>query len=236
MKKKAIILLLAITSANICAYGQSRTGTFSIIPKIGTNISNATGNELFTDNSVLKSKSKAGLAFGVDVQYQISKALAMSLGIGYSRQGYRYADYQSTVTTTDDYTEYEGVSDHHQNIDYLTMPLTLHCYVEPNLAIGVGIQTAFIIDSKYIYETSTFKEYGNGMREYTTNTLRHEVECTSAVLKKADFSIPLSVSYEYMNVVVAATYNIGLTNFNKSPLPKSKNKVISFTAGYRFSL
>ena len=68
MKRKTIIMLMAcVFSLNI--YGQSKSGTISIIPKVGTNISNVTSNELLLQGDIaLKSKSKAGLVFGLDAQ------------------------------------------------------------------------------------------------------------------------------------------------------------------------
>ena len=46
MKRKTIIMLMAcVFSLNI--YGQSKSGTISIIPKVGTIIINVTSNELF---------------------------------------------------------------------------------------------------------------------------------------------------------------------------------------------
>lgn len=234
----AIFLIVAAIYNNV--FAQSRTGTFSIIPKIGTNISNATNNDLMTSvddlSPTLKSKSKAGLVFGADVQYQATDNIAISAGVGFSRQGYRYADYEVPGTVTDEYTEFEGITDCHHNLDYITVPLMLHGYVARNLAIGAGIQAAFIVDNKYSSESTSFKKYKNGMKEYETTSEKFETELGSEFLHKCDFSIPVSISYEYANVVVAATYNIGLTSFTKKPLEQSKNKVLMFTAGYKFDL
>lgn len=237
---RTFIAALFLTVAALCngAHAQSRTGTFSIIPKIGTNISNMTNNDMFVDDlsSALKSKSKAGLVVGADLQYQATSNIAVSLGVGYSRQGYRYADYEVPGEVTDEYTEYEGITAPHHNIDYITVPLMLHGYVARNLAIGAGIQAAFIIDNKYSSESSSFKKYKNGMKEYSTVSEKYETEFGSEFLNKCDFSIPVSVSYEYANVIVAATYNFGLTSVTKKPLEQSKNKVLMFTAGYKFEL
>ena len=51
-----------------------------------------------------------------------------------------------------------------------------------------------------------------------------------------DLSIPVGASYEYMNVILDARYNLGLTNIYKYDLIKSKNRVITVTVGYRFNL
>lgn len=239
---RTLTAAIFLTAATLCSstFAQSRTGTFSIIPKIGTNISNMTNNKFYisldAQDLAVESKSKAGLVLGADMQYQATGNVAVSLGVGYSRQGYRYADYEVPVATTDEYTEYEGISDCHHNIDYVTIPLMLRCYVARNLAIGAGVQAAFIVDNKFASQSTSFKKYKNGMKEYDTTSEKSETEFGSEFLNKCDFSIPVSISYEYSNVVVAATYDFGLTSVTKSSLPKSRNKVIMFTAGYKFEL
>ena len=55
-----------------------------------------------------------------------------------------------------------------------------------------------------------------------------------SMLNSFDVSIPLSVAYEYSNVIVSASYNIGLRNVCKQT--DGKNTVIMFTAGYKFDL
>lgn len=234
MKRKTIIMLMAcVFSLNI--YGQSKSGTISIIPKVGTNISNITSNELLLQGDVaLKSKSKAGLVFGLDAQCQVSDLIAVSLGVGYSRQGYRYDDCEYKVTSTEDYDVYEGISDNHHNIDYLTVPLMIKGYVARGLSVGVGVQCGFILDNKMKYETSAFNVNRDGSREYTTRSEVTEVEWGKSMLNDFDVSIPLSVAYEYSNVVVTASYNIGLKDVFKQM--DGKNKVIMFTAGYKFDL
>ena len=227
------MLMACVFSLNI--YGQSKSGTISIIPKVGTNISNVTSNELLLQGDIaLKSKSKAGLVFGLDAQYQVSDQIAVSLGVGYSRQGYRYDDCEYKVTSTEDYDVYEGVSDNHHNIDYLTVPLMVKGYVTRGLSVGVGVQCGFILDNKMRYETSAFNVNRDGSREYTTRSEVTEEEWGKSMLNSFDVSIPLSVAYEYSNVVVTASYNIGLKDVFK-PLD-GKNKVIMFTAGYKFDL
>lgn len=227
------MLMACVFSLNI--YGQSKSGTISVIPKVGTNISNITSNELLLQGDIaLKSKSKSGLVFGLDAQYQVSDQIAVSLGVGYSRQGYRYDDCEYKVTSTEDYDVYEGISDNHHNIDYLTVPLMVKGYVARGLSVGVGVQCGFILDNKMKYETSAFNVNRDGSREYTTRSEVTEVEWGKSMLNDFDVSIPLSVAYEYSNVVVTASYNIGLKDVFKQM--DGKNKVIMFTAGYKFDL
>ena len=169
MKKTAIIMLM-LGILSLESFAQSRVGTFSIIPKIGTNIASVTNNKLYTDiNNKLDSKSNTGLTFGVDLQYQATDRVALSAGIGYSRQGYRYDDtkWKSESESTTEYDVYETWTDFHQNIDYLTIPVMVKSYLFPNFTIGAGVQAGFILDNKCSYEVSSYKEYPNGLREYS---------------------------------------------------------------------
>ena len=161
------MLMLGILSFE--SFAQSRVGTFSIIPKIGTNIASVTNNKLYTDvNDKLDSKSNTGFTFGVDLQYQATDRVALSAGIGYSRQGYRYDDtkWKSESESTTEYDVYETWTDFHQNIDYLTIPVMVKYYMFPNFTIGAGVQAGFILDNKCSYEVSSYKEYPNGCNDY----------------------------------------------------------------------
>ena len=52
-----------------------------------------------------------------------------------------------------------------------------------------------------------------------------------------DVSIPVGISYEYLNVVLDARYHFGLTKLYKDESwPTEKNKVFTFTVGYKFNL
>ena len=112
----------------------------------------------------------------------------------------------------------------------------LKYYLVPNFTIGAGVQAGFILDNKCSYEVSSYKEYPNGLREYSNKSEVEEIEFTSKTMNAFDLSIPISASYEYMNVVVAATYNLGLTRIFKAPLDNCHNRVVSFTVGYKFDL
>ena len=51
--------------------------------------------------------------------------------------------------------------------------------------------------------------------------------------KKVALSIPIGISYEYMNVVLDARYNVELTKANEFG---SKDRTFLFTVGYKFDL
>ena len=49
-----------------------------------------------------------------------------------------------------------------------------------------------------------------------------------------DFSVPVGISYEYMNICLDARYNIGCTKVDKDV--KGCNSVFQITLGYKFKL
>ena len=74
---------------------------------------------------------------------------------------------------------------------------------------------------------------------YTFTSEAQHVESSSMNLnKKVDFSIPVGLSFEYANVVVALRYNMGLTKIYKSVLTDNacRNKVFALTVGYKLDL
>ncbi|MBQ9651046.1 MAG: PorT family protein [Prevotella sp.] len=106
------------------------------------------------------------------------------------------------------------------NLNYLNVPITANFYVYPNLALHAGLQPGFLL-------TATAKsEHGNTKAE---ENIKDNVE-------GFDLSIPLGVSYEYMNVVFDARYNLGVTKVGKGDHFDSRNSVFMITVGYRFNL
>ena len=78
MKKFTTLCLSLLLSAT--TFAQTEPGTFSLQPKVGINVSNIISSD--GDNG-----AKAGLVFGAEANYQLSKLLSFSLGTIYSQQG-----------------------------------------------------------------------------------------------------------------------------------------------------
>ena len=99
-------------------------------------------------------------------------------------------------------------------------------YVTRQLVAMVGIQAGFRCgDAKYSYEETSLEKDKNGSTYYKDTK---EVEGT-LVAKSTNISIPVGVSYEYIN--------IGLTKMeNISGFDSPKNSFFTFTVGYRFTL
>ena len=230
MKKNiAIVMMLLLSAMGAMAQGgENPVGKFSVIPRVGVAIANLSDNSIYLateNNREVKSKSQAGFMGGLDVEYRATDYLGVSLGAYYARQGARWGDYEMAVqgdAGNNGIKKYTGVKDHRLNLDYVQVPLMLKAYVAPQFAIMAGAQVGFLCgDGKMLSEETDLES--------------RDVESTYAA-KKVNVSIPVGLSYEYMNVILDARYHIGLTKVNKTDAGDSKNKVFTFTVGYRFGL
>ncbi|MQP12389.1 PorT family protein [Prevotella copri] len=88
---------------------------------------------------------------------------------------------------------------------YLNIPILANFYVANGLALKAGVQPAFMVAKDDAKEVNTF-----------------------------DFSVPVGISYEYMNISLDARYNIGCTKVWKDV--KGCNSVFQVTLGYKFKL
>ena len=93
----------------------------------------------------------------------------------------------------------------------LNIPLLLHAFVAPGLSFEAGVQPGFLLSAKS-------KENG------TVNDVK-------SMMKTFDLSIPIGISYEYMNLQLDLRYNHGLTSLGDF-FDKGHNRSIVLTLGY----
>lgn len=93
-------------------------------------------------------------------------------------------------------------------------------YVVPGLAVKVGVQPGFNVNSKGKAVATTIA--GSGDKTVDLDA------------KSVDFSIPVGLSYEYKGVVLDARYNWGVTKVWDNS--DAKNSVFQITLGYKFEL
>ncbi len=191
----AVALALATTTS----YAQNTVGALTIQPKVGINFANITKNE--------NGSTRVGLAAGAELEYQATDMISVSAGILYSQQGCK----------EDIKTEEAGSVDGTLKLDYINIPIVANVYVTKGLAVKLGIQPAFKVNS---YENVSLKD----------ESFSGDVDN----VKSFDFSIPVGLSYEYKNVVLDARYNIGCTKTTE--FSDSKHRVFQFTLGYKFDL
>lgn len=150
-------------------------------------------------------KYKAGFVGGVEAEYHVNSLVGISAGLLYSMQGAK-ADLKD-----------EGVKlDAKYNLDYLNIPILANFYVTKGLALKAGLQPGFKVSSKAKVNDHSF-----------------DIDDNDEV-KSFDLSIPVGISYEYMNFCLDARYNIGCTKIFKDGDPK--NTVFQLTLGYKFKL
>lgn len=187
MKKLLIMAAVMLSSAG--AFAQHAVGTFNIAPKVGVNIADLT--------DVDHSKVRIGAVIGAEGEYQVTDIFSVTAGALYSMQGCKIDVGGHKFTT---------------KLDYINIPLLANVYVTKGLAVKLGVQPAFNVNSKL-----------------KIGDVEGDVDA-----KSFDFSIPVGVSYEYNNFVVDARYNLGVTKV--ADHSDSKNSVFQFTLGYKFDL
>lgn len=225
------------------AHAQQSVGTWSIIPHVGVNLSNITNNEVVIDatsNESAEAKYKAGMKVGFDVEYQATHRLALSAGIFYSMQGSRFADYAcyNGINPEDSKENYTGFNDWKDDRQYVTVPLMLHYYIAPNLAINFGAQLGFLTKASNSFSQQDYTVDKQGQTEWTNERSEIYQDCKD-VTAKFDFATPIGLSYEYENVIIDARYVHGWTKTNVGTLSEfatQRNKTFEFTVGYRFAL
>jgi predicted porin len=188
---KKLILMAAVMLASVGAYAQHAVGSFNLQPKVGLNIANVTD----IDNT----DARVGLAAGAELEYQATDLLSISAGALYSQQGYKL----DNIGTG--------------KLDYINVPIMANVYVVKGLAVKLGLQPGFNVNSSF----KTDKVFGG--------TVESDRDA-----KSVDLSIPVGISYEYNNIQLDARYNWGLTKVAEGS--DAKNSVFQITLGYKFDL
>ncbi len=257
---KKIFILVIFMSAAIVANAQSRVGSVSVYPRIGACISSITKDNVSAtseiDNKVndltVDSKFKPGFTAGVEVEYQATDNIGLTIGALYSMQGCMYPNHAwldgNSAFASD--KAYYAIDNMKTNLQYLNIPLLVNLYVYKGLALKAGVQVGFLLDEQVREDgrTMTKTKEEDGTYTYTYGESKEYKTDLKDICNKIDFAIPIGLSYEYMNVVLDARYNIGLSNiFKDETLPsntsskssfdsKSKNSSFTVTLGYKFTL
>lgn len=227
MKRR--ITLAFLSAISLASFAQSKVGTWSVIPHVGVSIASLThqsGGIVVGDNQSqeVKPQARPGFTGGVDVMYQVSDNVGLSLGLSYVQAGCKYKDVDDNGVTW---------HDHYDRMDYISVPLVAHSYIAPGLSINVGVAPSFLIYGKYHAGMQTYDLDTDGHR---TNVKEAEIDQDiKKGLRNFTLSIPVGISYEYENVVLDARYNVGVLNAYKYGLT-ARNKVFEVSVGYKFDL
>ena len=121
---KKLILMAVMALATVSSFAQQAVGTFTIQPKVGLNLANLTD----ADGDI-----RAGVAAGVEFEYQVSDIFSLSAGALYSMQGCKF---------TEDKVDYTS------KLDYINVPILANVYVVKGLAVKLGLQPGFNVSHK----------------------------------------------------------------------------------------
>ena len=231
----AFLLLLTITSVKAQMLEDEGTSfkRFTITPRVGAVLSNWTKGShvvfLAPDNETeVKSRYQSGFMGGFDLEYRFTPEIGVSVGAAYAKQGLRYASFESA----DDESKsmYTGYSNIHCDLHYLQVPVLLHAYVTNGLSLELGLQPAFLLKGNVAWTEQSVLKDKDGGSTYGDSESHNE----TFDAKKFDLSLPVGISYEYMNVVLDFRYYLGLVNVDNMDDIHCKSKAFSLTVGYRF--
>jgi hypothetical protein len=228
---KHIAALFALMGMSTMGWAQVETGTFSVIPRVGLNLSTISDESLTTDVGTMKSKYKAGAMAGVDLEYRISKPLAASVGAYYSREGCNYKDnvLDHPVPGT-----YNVLSRSYFTIDYLKIPVMARWYVTDKFSVGTGVQAGIGLWNRTHTESQEVK-INNGSYTYSTDI--EEANVKGNGLRNVLWSVPVSVAVEYERVILDLRYSIPLSKVyqsdGKHPDGDERLQCWSISVGYR---
>lgn len=123
--KKFITLCLSLLFA-ATSFAQTEPGTFTLLPKVGLNLSNLT-------KSTLEMDMKAGFCGGLELNYQLNKSFSLTLGALYSQQGCKRSENDIKITA---------------NLEYLNVPVLFNFHITNGLVAKVGVQPGLLLNDK----------------------------------------------------------------------------------------
>lgn len=229
MKKYVVASVLLIFSLSF--FAQNEVGTFTLTPRVGVSIANLSNMEMGFDGSgvIVNPRYKTGLAGGVEAEYQFHRLFSASVGAFYGMQGCRYPDQE-----TDGIVERTGLRNYKMDAQYIHTPLLVHACIAKGLAVKAGIDMSFLLAAKVKGESTVITVGEDGSKRYNeTEVINQNWKNT---FRSVNVSIPVGVSYEYMNVVLDARYHIPLTNVFKESILNEKHQYWTFTLGYKFTI
>ena len=229
-------------------------GEWSIIPKVGVNLSKLTGDKIWlgeNSSNYVNSSYKLGYEGGVDVEYMVHDRIGVTVGAMYAMQSEKFKDYHigEKRAGSENLYEFSKFENTRVNFGFLNVPVKCIVYFTDNFALKAGVQLGFMLSSKFKYNVVSglydklnpgniiyYDADGNPAQEGSDVYLAEEIDSKNGY-KHFDVSIPVGFSYEYENVILEAQYRIGLSKLNLDGYAdKMHSSVFSVTVGYRLPL
>jgi len=199
---KKIMMIAAMIVASMSANAQVADGVFTIKPTVGINLA--------TMSKFDDSKMRVGLVAGVEGEYGLADDFSFSAGLLYSQQGVKFKDNLLGI----------GL-DLTSKLDYINIPIMANYYIVKGLAVKIGVQPGFKVNSTLSGDASYEDAKSSGSSTITN-------------AKGFALSVPMGLSYEYNNFVLDARYNLGVTKALDNG--DSKHSWFAITLGYKFAL
>lgn len=182
---------------------KNEVGKITFQPKVGLNISSNTDMDGI--------KPRFGLSGGAEFEYQIRENFSLAAGALYSMQGFRASEN----------TQY-GLATMTAKLDYINLPIVANVYLYKGLALKLGVQPGFNINSTYSVSVVGRSASAN-------------LSDMGLLVKSFDLAIPVGISYETRSkFVFDARYNFGVTKVYEGG--DCRNWTAQLTVGYKFSL
>ena len=229
-------------------------GEWSIIPKVGVNLSKLTGDKIWLGadaSNYVNSSYKLGYEGGVDVEYMVHDRIGVTVGAMYAMQSEKFKDYHigEKRAGSENLYEFSKFENTRVNFGFLNVPVKCNVYLTDNFALKAGVQLGFMLSAKFKYNVVSglydklnpgniiyYDADGNPAQEGSDVYLAEEIDSKNGY-KHFDVSIPVGFSYEYENVILEAQYRIGLSKLNLDGYAdKMRSRVFSVTVGYRLPL
>ena len=225
-QRLSFLIGFLLVAAGISA--QPEVGSLFFTPHVGFNVSTLLGHAnvrvqyVWDDGLGAASNSqtlpKLGISGGLDLEYQMKKKWALSVGIAANELGVRFKDF-----TFEDHT----MSNAYIGLFYCNLPFLVKYYLNDWLVLGVGLQPGYMLSKKANADFSR----GGG---YTVSSSADDFH-------RFDLSVPISVSVcSAKRMFYELRCNLGIYNLMQGdwiPFPPTcLNESITLAVGYRLKL
>ena len=240
---RKIVIISALLIVTLSNNAQTEKGRLTIQPRVGATLSS------FTGGGSSGATGKFGFMGCIDAEYGVSQLWSVSAGVGYMQFG--ASDY-SEKQTLGSITNYELQKSYllyvieknsmKYTLDYLTVPIMIGFHPYRGLSLRAGVQIGACVRTyakgyMYVATMANPKEEDSNPSIMTgLSGLEYDGDFDSGI-NKLDIGIPVSMSYEFGNVVLDARYVFGLLNVNKEDMGgHMRNSAFSVTVGYKFTV
>lgn len=216
MRKSTLTLSLILWIFTCTVQGQ----LVSLTPKGGISFSN---NYIAT---LAKSSFKAGMAFGISVDYNLNKKkLLLKSELGFEQKGAKYL-----YTIGNEGSSSDG---EYYTYNYVNLPILLKLKIgnKNNFFVNTGIYTGYLISGVHRVQFTIDGEY---QKQKVPMVMQNHQRIDFGLVLGGGVGIPISTKDK---ILLEARYDFALTSSNGSDsMLFPKQHTFEFTLGYEFGL